>query len=137
MLRQSPPSFDQQACSAVCFDALHVRKQSLAEFALLAVGRVENVVSNGHDGHHTTEGSRRQMHRSEREISCLQGVSEWNPTQIAKCEHETESVGGNVHHGKHAFLVEHSVENVEGLHRNDEQERVSHRSSFQILFLDA
>jgi hypothetical protein len=73
---------------------------SVAEIVLLGVGVAEDVIADQVYEDDGSGGKRPEFHGVEDEVAGLEGVHERHPCQIAKGEHETESVGGDIHSGE-------------------------------------
>lgn len=85
---------------------------TLAEFVLLAIGSAENVVA---DEIERKDGSGRQVaqldgHKCQE--TSLKTVDEGHPGQVAHREHESKSIGGDVHLGEDGLLIEDCIKDV-------------------------
>lgn len=59
------------------------------------------------------------------QIACLQGIDEGQPDQITKGEHETETIGGDVHGRQDGGFHVESIEDVQCLEGSDQQDTVT------------
>lgn len=67
------------------------------------------------------------------EISGLQRVDIWHPNNIAKSQHHTEAVGGDVHGRQDRGLVPPRVEDIQSLNSGDEDRAIRHETIVAIL----
>lgn len=58
----------------------------------------------------------------------LQGVNERNPGEVAEAQHESKTIGGDVHSGENRLFHVHSVPHVEALQQGDQQHGHGDRS---------
>mmetsp|Transcript_26066 Transcript_26066/g.60859 ORF Transcript_26066/g.60859 Transcript_26066/m.60859 type:complete len:377 (+) Transcript_26066:351-1481(+) len=118
----APPAAGEEASSALRLQVPEVgdlrRVGIAAEGILLTVGAAEDAVSQGVGGQHQQEHGEAEVRIVIDQIPRLEAVREGHPGQVAKDQHEAESVGGNVHRRQDGpFLIQRipNVESLEGI----------------------
>lgn len=130
MPRDTPPPGNHQLRARLCLDVLDILHLGVfrvrTEAVLGAVRAAEDVVSCTLNCQDSGKTKVPQVNRVAGEIPGLQTVREWQPAQVAECQHEPESIGGDVHRCQNGRLVVERVKDVPELEDVDKDHRVGH-----------
>lgn len=100
---------------------------------LLSIGAPENVVSNALSRNNNQSMGQAHIDREIGQEASLKRVVHGQPGQQSIGEHETESIGGDVHSRQDGRFVPERVDNVKGLKEENGDHRVGDASESVIL----
>lgn len=130
----SPPSAREELCTALC---LHERKVfrvfTVPKVCLFIVRRAENVQSEELECGDCYRGGYAEIDWVEGQETRLERVCEWDPGEVAKGEHEAESVCSDIHLTKDSRFRDHAVDNVPPFKGQYEPHGIGHSSQTDVL----
>ena len=115
----TPPARGEQARPSGCFNVLEMCDPWIAgvcaEAVLLVVACAEDVVPKTLHAEDEREVRWSQHDWVNGEVLGLETVREWHPDEVAKCEHEAEAVGCDVHGRENRRLAPDGIKDIDEL----------------------